>query len=114
MKRRFLLSFVLCSLLAGLSAACFAAEAKILTNHLGYEPNGPKHAVVLAKAGETIANCALKNYGADQEVLSLPVKSSGPVDKWRDWYFRTLDFDSFTTEGKYYLQCTDGAGSVRS
>ena len=127
--RRYLLSFVVCGLLAGFSVVSFAAEAKnsqfsqnqgevghpkILTNHLGYEPNGPKHAVVLAQSGQVIANCALKNYGDDQDVLSVPAKASGAVQKWRDWYFWTLDFDSFASEGKYYLQCSYGNGYVRS
>jgi len=111
MKRHILF---IASLLFALHQPSFAGETKILTNHLGYEPNGPKHAVVLAKAGEVIANCGLKNYKDDQEVLLLMAKSSGVVDKWRDWFFWTLDFDSFTTEGKYYLQCTAGAESVRS
>lgn len=113
MKRHLFFLFVLLSV-AGFSAFSFAAEAKILTNHLGYEPNGPKHAVVLAREGDMVANCALKNYGDDQDVLSVPAKDSGPVQKWRDWFFWTLNFDSFTTEGKYYLQCTYGSGTVRS
>src|SRR5579872_6239458 len=112
MMRHYFLIVILS--LTGFRAFSFAAEAKILTNHLGYEPNGPKHAVVLAKSGETVANCGLKNYGDDKDVMSLPVKSSGPVQKWRDWYFWTLDFDSVTSEGKYYLQCTYGTDSVRS
>jgi Glycosyl hydrolase family 9/Cellulase N-terminal ig-like domain len=111
MKR---LLFYLSCLLFVFCQCSFAGETKILTNHLGYEPNGPKHAVALAKAGEMIANCALKSYKDDQEVLPLQVKSSGPVEKWRDWFFWTLDFDSFSTEGKFYLQCAAGAGSVRS
>jgi len=112
MMRHYFLIVILS--LTGFRAFSFAAEAKILTNHLGYEPNGPKHAVVLAKSGETVANCGLKNYGDDKDVMSLPVKSSGPVQKWRDWYFWTLDFDSVTSEGKYYLQCTYGTGYVKS
>ena len=113
MKRYFRL-VPLFILLIAFSAVSFAAEAKILTNHLGYEPNGPKHAVVLTKAGEVVANCALKTFGDDQEILSLITKNAGPVGKWRDWQFWILDFDSFTTEGKYYLQCTDDTDSVRS
>lgn len=111
MKRNLIFLF---NLLLGVCQISFAAETKILTNHLGYEPNGPKHAVVLTKAGEVIANCALKNYADDKEVLLLLAKSAGLVQKWRDWFFWTLDFDSFTTEGKYYLQCTADKGSVRS
>lgn len=108
--KRLLHFLVLCGLSVVFSALSFAGETTILTNHLGYEPNGPKHAVVLGKAGENVASCSLKNYSDDKEVLSLPAKASGPVQKWRDWYFWTLDFDSFSTEGKYYFEC----GSVRS
>ena len=110
--KRYLLSLV-CGL-AGFSAVSFAAESMILTNHLGYEPNGPKHAVVLGQAGENLNGCSLNNYANDQKVLDLPAQAAGPVQKWRDWYFWTLDFDSFKTEGKYYLQCSYGSGYVRS
>src|SRR5215471_7896157 len=92
----------------------FAGETKILTNHLGYEPGGPKHAVILGKANGSFSNCSLRNYGDDRQVLALSAKESGPVQKWRDWNFWTLDFDSFSTEGKYYLECDAGAESVRS
>ena len=110
--KRYLLSLV-CGL-AGFSAVSFAAESMILTNHLGYEPNGPKHAVVLGQAGENLNGCSLNNYANDQKVLDLPAQAAGPVQKWRDWYFWTLDFDSFKAEGKYYLQCSYGSGYVRS
>jgi hypothetical protein len=36
------------------------------------------------------------------------------VQKWKDWNFWTLDFDSFSAEGKYYIECTTNSGSVRS
>lgn len=110
MKRHFLL-FVLLSL-AGVSTLSFAAEAKILTNHLGYEPNGPKHAVILSKTGDSFPSCSLKNYADDRQVLSIQAKAAGSV--WRDWYFWMLDFDSFRTEGKYYLECGGRLETVRS
>jgi len=56
----------------------------------------------------------LKDDATDRQVLSIPVKAAGPVDRWKDWYFWTLDFDSFSTEGKYYLECNTAAGAVRS
>jgi hypothetical protein len=113
MKRRLFLILV-CGLLGVFPGQCLAGELKILTNHLGYEVDGPKHAVILGKAGDNVANCAWKDYATDQQVFSLPAKAAGPVQKWRDWYFWTLDFDSFTTEGKYYLECGTAAGNVRS
>ncbi len=91
-----------------------AGETKILTNHLGYEVSGPKHAVVLGKAGDKVSDCALKDNATDRDVLSLEAKAAGPVQKWKDWYFWTLDFDSFATEGKYYVKCSVAEGSVRS
>lgn len=113
MKRNLFLILV-CSLPLIFSSQALAGELKILTNHLGYEVAGPKHAVILGKAGDSISSCALRDYSSDQQVLSVPAKAVGPVEKWRDWYFWTLDFDSFATEGKYYLECSSGAGNVRS
>jgi len=92
----------------------FFERNKDLTNHLGYEPAGPKHAVVLGKATDSITNCSLKTDDHDRQVMAVPVKSVGPVQKWKNWYFWTLDFDSFSTEGKYYLECGTGSGLVRS
>ena len=111
MKRQlFFLAMAVCVL----NVFSFAGEMKILTNHLGYEPAGPKHAVILGKAGDAVSTCSLRNDADDKPVLDLNAKASGPVQKWKDWYFWTLDFDSFGTEGKYYLECDTGAGSLRS
>jgi hypothetical protein len=113
MKTHIKLSLVaVCSLL--LAGQSSAGQLKILTNHLGYERNGPKHAVILGQATDRITGCMLKDEGTDKEVLRMGAKEAGPVQKWRDWYFWTLDFDSFTKEGKYYLECATNTGSLRS
>ena len=103
-----------CSVPLFFCVAAFASEPKILTNHLGYETSGPKHAVILGTVGDQISSCELKDYASDRSAIAIPAKAAGPVQKWRDWYFWTLDFDSFTTEGKYYLECAMGAATVRS
>lgn len=105
---------VLCLIPVFLTAFSWAGEFKILTNHIGYEPSGPKHAVVLGKSGDSISDCGLNDNNTDQQLLSVPAKVDGPVQKWRDWYFWTLDFDSFSAEGKYYLACKTNAGELRS
>lgn len=105
------------TLLAGVllsAAAARAASSSVLTNHLGYEPGGPKHAVILTYSGESVSSCLLKSYPGDKIALTIPAKFAGPVKKWRDWYFWTVDFDAFTTEGQYYLDCNLKAGSARS
>ena len=91
-----------------------AAQSKILTNHLGYETHGPKHAVILGETGATISACSLNEEATTKPVLNITPKSAGPVQKWREWYFWTLDFDDFSTEGNYYLECTTNAGTLRS
>jgi Glycosyl hydrolase family 9/Cellulase N-terminal ig-like domain len=96
------------------AAGMLADEAKVLTNHVGYELAGPKRAVVQGKAGDTVSNCALKRDGSDETVLALELKLAGPVKKWKDWTFWTTEFDAFQTEGKYYIACTTAHGPVRS
>ncbi|MBV8053534.1 MAG: glycoside hydrolase family 9 protein [Acidobacteriaceae bacterium] len=91
-----------------------ALQLKILTNHLGYESAGPKHAVILGKASDKVTACDLKNYSDNQKAMTVPAQAVGPVKKWRDWYFWTADFDSFQTEGEYYLDCASSSGPVRS
>jgi len=90
------------------------SNSKVLTNHLGYDPEGPKHAVILGQPGENVLSCALKNYADGQTVSDIPVHAAGSVRRWRDWYFWTADFDSFKREGEYYLECSSSSGPVRS
>src|SRR5271170_5969495 len=87
-----------------------AGESKILTNHVGYNATGPKHAVILATANEKFTTCPLNDARDARKVIDIPAQHAGPVQKWRDWDFYTLDFDSFSTEGSYYLFCN----SIRS
>jgi hypothetical protein len=91
-----------------------AGETKILTNHVGYETSGPKRGIILSKPGESFSSCALKDSATDQSIVTLTPQSAGPVKKWRDWTFWTIDFDSFEREGKFYLDCSSSTGSVRS
>ena len=113
MKRHLaLLSFVLSSFL--FVAQSSAGVLKVLTNHLGYETSGPKHAVIVGEPSDSVSACVLKDDATDQVILAITPKATGPVQKWRNWYFWTLDFDSFATEGKYYLECTAKAANIRS
>ena len=93
---------------------CVADDAKLLTNHIGYEANGPKHAVILSDAGYSPSTCVLMEEATDRVVLTISPKKRGSVQKWRDWNFWTLDFDAMTTEGKYHLECMSNAGNIRS
>lgn len=91
-----------------------ADEAKILTNHVGYDATGPKHAVILGSAADHFTGCVLHDSASHLAVLSIPAQHAGPVNKWRDWDFWTIDFDSFSAEGNYYLVCASGDHSIHS
>ena len=91
-----------------------AGEARILTNQVGYNTTGPKHAVIVGTAQDNFAACTLNDARDHGKVLDIPAQHAGPVKKWRDWDFWTIDFDSFSTEGTYYLACTTGDHTVQS
>ena len=96
------------------TVALQADEPKVLTNHVGYEVSGPKHAVILGGASDNFTTCALKDNRDHRTLLTVPAQHTGPVKKWRDWHFWTVDFDSFSTEGIFYLLCASGDVSARS
>jgi len=96
------------------TAAVRADEPKVLTNHVGYETSGPKRAVVLGSASDNFTTCELKDNRDSRTLLTVPAQRTGPVKKWREWHFWTVDFDSFSTEGMFYLLCSSGDTSVRS
>jgi hypothetical protein len=97
-----------------LISASRADEARILTNQVGYNATGPKHAVILGSAQDQFTSCTLNDARDDHKVLDIPAQHAGPVHKWRDWNFWTIDFDSFSTEGTYYLVCTSGDQTIHS
>ena len=96
------------------TTALQADEPKVLTNHVGYEVGGPKHAVILGGSGDNFTTCALKDNRDNRTLLTVPALHVGPVKKWRDWHFWSVDFDSFSTEGTFYLLCASYDTSVRS
>lgn len=111
MRRSFLCILLLA---ASLLASSHARELQILTNHVGYEAMGPKHAVILGHRDDTVSGCAVKEDSTDRQVFSADAHAAGPVKKWRDWNFWSFDFGPVRAEGKYYLQCASNRGSIRS
>ena len=114
LMRRFIRIILYCAGALSFLSTVRAEEPKILTNHVGYEAAGPKHAVILGSASDSFTGCVLRDARDHSAVLSIPAYHGGPVKKWRDWDFWSIDFDSFTTEGSYYLVCTSANRSVQS
>jgi hypothetical protein len=92
----------------------FGQKIKILTNHLGYEPEGFKKAVIEAYQGDEISECIIRKYEEDQKVGSeVPIKV-GKIDQWKNWYFWAVDFSSVKQEGEYCIECVTNRGIIRS
>ena len=100
--------------LAVITATARAEEIKILTNHLGYEPDAPKHAVLLAHDGDDITAFRILTYPANTEVLTGHPEKIGPCDQWKNWIFWTVDASPLHTEGTYTLEAITNHGTVRT
>lgn len=95
----------LCLLLAS-PVIGIAQSVKVVTNHVGYEFDKPKHAVVVAESKIAISGFKLIDAESGKTVLSGKVTYSGPVDKWKNFQFYTIDFSNFATAGSYKLMVT--------
>ena len=92
----------------------FAQGVKILTNHVGYEASGPKHAVILGHQGDAFNAFKVIELATGKEILSGAPKSVGAVEKWKDWLFWTVDFSDVKQEGTYVIECSSAKDTFRS
>lgn len=82
--------------------------ARILADQVGYEPGGAKKAVIQGRAGDSFASFTVRRLPGGEIVLSgLPVHA-GPVAKWKDWDFWTVDWSAVTAEGTYIIEAAGG------
>jgi hypothetical protein len=87
------------------------ASAKILTNQVGYEASGPKKAVIQGHVGDTFTAFTVKSFPGGEVVLSGTPRHDGPVRKWKDWDFWTVDWSAVDKEGTYVIECASQAGA---
>ncbi|OGU35409.1 MAG: glycoside hydrolase [Ignavibacteria bacterium GWB2_35_6b] len=104
---------LICVFLLGVSQLQ-SQKIKILTNHEGYNQVGYKNAVVQAYQDDELTNCSIKLYNDDKHIASAQPIKVGKIDRWKNWYFWTIDFSGVEQEGEYYLECETNKGIVRS
>jgi hypothetical protein len=92
----------------------WSQSVKILVNHVGYEPAGSKRAVIQGRPGDTFDEFTVRELGTGKGVLSGKVDFIGPVQKWKDWVFGTVDFSPLTAEGNFVIEVSTGRGAVTS
>ncbi|MCP4148781.1 MAG: hypothetical protein GY757_13625 [bacterium] len=80
---------------------------RILINHVGYEMDGAKNAVIRwVKEEGNISSCEVVDYNTGETVFKGKIEKKGPVQKWKNWQFATFDFSAFKRPGTYYLKLT--------
>ena len=102
-------------LCAGLAVPAASGQgAKVLANQVGYEADGPKLAVIEGRAGEAFTRFDVVDPATGEKVLSGAPRHVGPVDRWKDWDFWTIDWSPVRREGTYVIECASSGGVVRS
>jgi len=91
-----------------------AQPVKIVTNQVGYEGTKAKHAVIVAANKIPINIFQLIDAETHHVVYTGKAVYSGPVSKWKNFLFWTIDFSAFTTPGSYQLQVVLPKGTVSS
>lgn len=81
---------------------------------MGYEFDGAKKAIIVADGKADISSFKLIDTKTGKEVFSGKPVFNGPVNKWKNWQFWTMDFTPFTMDGKYKLQVSTPKGLVSS
>ena len=97
-----------------LASPILAQSIKILVNQVGYDPAGPKRAVVQGRPGDTFESFTVRELGTGETALAGKVRFIGPVRKWKDWVFGTIDFGPVTREGSFVIEVATGRGRVTS
>lgn len=85
----------------------------LLTNHIGYEANGPKQAMLLTQ-NEPVSNDCVQLVCAENHttVASYNLSSQGRVAQWHQGHFCHLDFSSYTQAGRYYLKLSNTQSEI--
>ncbi len=100
--------------LSAISRMLTAADAQVLTNHLGYEASGPKQAVLMGHAEDDVGAFKLIDAQSGAVAISGDAVKVGPVDQWKDWCFWIAEFGACTQEGEYRLECRVGKEAFKS
>ena len=91
-----------------------AQMLRIVTNQVGYESGKAKKAVIMAESRESIESVELVKAADRQVVYTIKPVYTGPVSKWKNWVFWTIDFSGYTQEGAYQLQFTHNRRVISS
>lgn len=91
-----------------------AQNIKVLTNHMGYEDSKSKKAIVISDKKLDFQTFQVIDTETGKTAFSGKPIFSGPVSKWKNWIFWTIDFSSFSKRGTYLVKVTGPEQTVSS
>jgi len=91
-----------------------AQNIKVLTNHVGYEDSKSKKAIVISDEKLDFQTFQVIDTETGKTAFSGKSVFSGPVSKWKNWVFWTIDFSSFSKKGTYLVKVTGPEQTVSS
>ena len=91
-----------------------AQNIKVLTNHVGYEDSKSKKAIVISDKKLDFQIFQVIDTETGKTAFSGKPVFSGPVSKWKNWIFWTIDFSSFSKKGTYLVKVTGPEQTVSS
>ncbi len=87
---------------------------RILVSHVGYDAGEPKRAVLQADRAEPFSTAPLAfrlvDASTGARVFHGLARFVGPVPRWRDWVFWTLDFSELRRPGRFVAELGGGGG----
>ncbi|UCG00176.1 MAG: glycoside hydrolase family 9 protein [Spirochaetaceae bacterium] len=92
---------------------------EVFINHIGYDTNSSKKAIVrdrrTSNTPEQTLEFRLADPESDRTVFKGRARFIGPVARWRDWRFWTLDFSALTLPGNFIIELpVNATSSIRS
>ncbi len=77
---------------------------QLLINHLGYEPQAPKQAILVTKQPQ-LDDTKVRLVDADngEVIANLTAVAQPDVANWQRGYFHRIDFSHLTQSGQFYL-----------
>ncbi len=98
MRSKIVLTLLATILIGACTQIQIDPEIKVLTNHLGYYPDGHKKAIISAEQDYSIDKFLIRDALTHEVVYQGEVQKAGKVDEWKNWIFWELDFTSLKKE----------------
>lgn len=77
----------------------------LLTNHIGYDANAPKQAILQTRKARLSSTSVLLVCADDHVTVdSFDIVKHGRVANWHHGHYFTIDFSQVTQPGRYYLR----------